>query len=521
MTAPCSLPPPLERVPVRVTLVSEGTYPFAMGGVSVWCDQLMRGLPDHRFEFVALTVDGSEQELWGVPPNLARVHVIPLWTPSAARPARVDPAGRRAVAALSQQLVHPLGDDRAVTAARVRTFVHALRRVGALARARASTTGLFTSDSAVDALGCAWRAATGSPLPLTDALYWGDLLEHLLRPLQEPPVCADVVHAAMNGPSMLVAMTASWERGTPVVLSEHGTYLRERYLLEEDQGLSPAVRFLRLNFFRLLAAASYQIALRIAPHSRYNRRWQLRCGADPARMHTMYNGVALADFPVADREPEVPTVAFLGRIDPVKDVRTLVRAFATVHAALPQAQLRIFGAAPAGQEDYLEGCRALAAELGMQHAVTFEGPTRAPSDAYHSGSVVALSSISEGFPFSIVEAMACGRPVVCTNVGGVAEAVGDAGLVVPPQEPAQLGRALLSVLQDHEARARMATAARLRVQDLFTVERWTGAYGDLYREVIRAQLPAPADPQPQAGAPTAQADTVAVTDGRRQEVTVT
>lgn len=495
-STPC---PSAGSPPVRVTLVSEGTYPFAMGGVSVWCDQLMRGLPDHAFEFVALTVDRSEQPLWKAPPNLTRVHVIPLWTPAPGHRRRVDAAGRRAVADLDDELARPLSDDADAAPARVEAFLDALRRVGTCARERGTTAGLFTDDRAVGSMASSWRRTTGAALPLKDALDWGDLLEHVLRPLQEPPVTADVVHSAMNGPSMLVGMTAHWERGTPVVLSEHGTYLRERYLLEDDQPLSPAVRFLRLNFFRLLAAASYQVASAIAPHSRYNRRWQLRCGADPGRMHTMYNGVALADFPVADHEPDVPTVCFLGRIDPVKDVRTLVRSFATVHDALPQARLRIFGAAPAGQKDYLAGCRALVDELGMQSNVVFEGPTRAPFDAYHSGSVVALSSISEGFPFSIVEAMACGRPVVCTNVGGVAEAVGDAGLVVAPQDPEALGRALLTVLQDDEGRARMAVQARLRVQEMFTVERWTGAYGDLYAQVMGRVAPALPSERPVPG----------------------
>src|SRR5690606_16484716 len=113
------------------------------------------------------------------------------------------------------------------------------------------------------------------------------------------------------------------------------------------------------NFLRLLTAASYRMSDGIAPHSRYNRRWQLVNGADPARMRTMYNGVTVDDFPVATSEPEVLTVSFLGRIDPVKDIRTLVTAFATVHQAIPEARLRIFGGAPLGQEDYLAGCRTL------------------------------------------------------------------------------------------------------------------------------------------------------------------
>ncbi|HEU5108168.1 MAG TPA: DUF3492 domain-containing protein, partial [Micromonosporaceae bacterium] len=73
---------------MRVALVSEGTYPFAMGGVSVWCDQLIRGLPDYRWEMVALTVDGTERQVWASPPNLDRIRSIPLWRPRPPVPGR-------------------------------------------------------------------------------------------------------------------------------------------------------------------------------------------------------------------------------------------------------------------------------------------------------------------------------------------------------------------------------------------------------------------------------------------------
>src|SRR5690606_18830601 len=83
---------------MRVALVSEGTYPFAVGGVSTWCDQLIRGLPEHRWEMVALTVDGTEQPRWPLPENLDAVHQIPLWAPASAgahrHGTRSDGAGR-------------------------------------------------------------------------------------------------------------------------------------------------------------------------------------------------------------------------------------------------------------------------------------------------------------------------------------------------------------------------------------------------------------------------------------------
>lgn len=66
---------------MKIALVSEGTYPYAMGGVSVWCDQLIRGLSDYRWEMVSLVVDGSERPVWELPENLDDVRPIPLGGP--------------------------------------------------------------------------------------------------------------------------------------------------------------------------------------------------------------------------------------------------------------------------------------------------------------------------------------------------------------------------------------------------------------------------------------------------------
>ncbi|MFD2356313.1 DUF3492 domain-containing protein [Nonomuraea ferruginea] len=81
-----------ERAPVKVTLVSEGTYPFAMGGVSVWMDQLIKGMPDYRWDVVTMTVDGAERPVWDLPPNLEQVINLPLWKGGHRRSGR--PPGR-------------------------------------------------------------------------------------------------------------------------------------------------------------------------------------------------------------------------------------------------------------------------------------------------------------------------------------------------------------------------------------------------------------------------------------------
>ncbi len=189
----------------------------------------------------------------------------------------------------------------------------------------------------------------------------------------------------------------------------------------------------------------------------------------------------------------MPTISFMGRIDPLKDLHTLIRAFALVRAEIPAARLRIFGGTPAVNRIYHESCEQLIEELGLAGSATLEGRIGNAVDAYHAGSIVALTSISEGFPYTVVEAMACGRPTVCTNVGGVAEAVGDTGIVVPPRDHAAVAEACVKLLRDDELRHRLGVAARARVLEHFTLSQSLQMYRNVYeglaKPLTRADTP--------------------------------
>ncbi|RBQ16199.1 glycosyl transferase family 4 [Spongiactinospora rosea] len=472
---------------MKVTFVSEGTYPYAMGGVSVWMDQLIRGMPDYRWEVVAMTVDGAERSVWESPPNLDRVVSIPLWKPRARRRSR-SPA-RDFAAAYGRFLEMVLAP--AVMGEGSVEFLAVLESIWELTGEGGDLVAALTANPSLTQVMDAWHGSRTDGINLADAINAGHLMGHMLRPLAEPPPRTDLVHVTMNGLSMLVAMAAKWRYGTPVVLSEHGVYLRERYLQYVNEPASHAVRVLLLSFFRRLAGAAYQAADRIAPHSTYNKRWQVYNGADPERIHVMYNGVEPDDFPQAETEPDEPTVVFMGRIDPLKDLHTLLRAFALTREKVPGARLRIFGGVPEGNESYHESCLALIRELGLEGHAVFEGRVAAPMAAYHAGHVVALTSISEGFPYTVVEAMACGRPVVCTNVGGVAEAVGDAGLIVPPRDHAAAADAFARLLLDAPLRERLGGNARTRVMERFTLRQSLDDYRGVYEELVRpASAPA-------------------------------
>jgi glycosyltransferase involved in cell wall biosynthesis len=481
---------------MKVAMMTEGTYPYGFGGVSVWCDQLIRGMPGYDFQLVAIVATEAEQVVWSLPDNVTSIVKVPLWGSSSAGPA----AGRRAglPSGLLRQLVDALLDSSAQAQ---HPFGDVLRELFEFAQRGNLSAGL-ASEKAVRLLSEAWRdrwSDSEQPAPtLHDAVTAMQLLDHSLRPLSYPPVQADIGHAVTNGLGVLPALAAKWRYGMPMLVTEHGVYLREQYLQNRRGPYRWPVKAFHLGFMRRLCALGYSEAETITPGNVYNRRWEERLGAEPTHIRTVYNGVDPANFPALTGEPEIPAISWVGRIDPIKDLETLLRAFSLVHKDMPEARLRLFGSPSKGRESYLQRCRALATELGIGEVATFEGRVENIRDAYDAGCIVVLSSVSEGFPYSLIEAMTCGRPCVATDVGGVTEAVGDTGLVVPPRSPRLMARACLTLLRDAELRHRLGAAARARALEHFTVDGAINTFDEIYSFVGSGRPMPIALPEPDA-----------------------
>ncbi|MFG2805084.1 GT4 family glycosyltransferase PelF [Streptomyces massasporeus] len=474
----------MRRTGRHVTMLTEGTYPHVHGGVSTWCDQLVRGMPEVDFHIVSLTGSGGEPVTWELPPNVRRHTSVPTWGP---RPGRARPlygrARRRFTESYERFLLSFLDPGSHAD------FGESLNELAELARDGSLPAALRT-ESALRSLMWIWRMPhlpTAAALPTVhDALTATDLLEHALRPLGVRISENDgdtVAHAVSSGLATLPALAARHLDGVPFLLTEHGIYLRERYLGHRRDAPRWPVKAFMLGFYRELNSHGYRAADLITPCNQYNRRWEERGGADADKIRTVYNGVDPAAFPHAGPEPEVPTLTWCGRVDPIKDLETLIRAYALVRVEIPATRLRLFGPVPPGGEDYRTRLEKLAAELGVADGLTFEGRISEVWRAYAAGHLVMLSSISEGFPFSIIEAMSCGRTTVSTDVGGVREAVGDTGLVVPPREPEKMAAAALTLLKDDQRRLELGELSRQRVIDRFTLRRSVDAFRTIYEEL--------------------------------------
>lgn len=177
---------------------------------------------------------------------------------------------------------------------------------------------------------------------------------------------------------------------------------------------------------------------------------------DPGTFHVVPNTIDLGDPPVAAASRDPHRVVMLNRLAPQKRVDLAVRAWPAVVAAVPDAQLDVYGDGPL--RDELQG---LIEELGVGGSVTLHGAT-AERDAVFDRSAVFLTSTAfEGQGLSIAEALARELPVVTTDARyGPREAVRDAGVLVPPGDVAALSAALVDLLQDDARRAALASRAR-------------------------------------------------------------
>jgi glycosyltransferase involved in cell wall biosynthesis len=181
---------------------------------------------------------------------------------------------------------------------------------------------------------------------------------------------------------------------------------------------------------------------------------------------------------------EAPLVGMVGRLVPIKDVPTFLRAARLVHAARPDARFALVG--DGEERRTLEG---LCAELGLAPFVSFQGWRRDMEAVYGDLDVVVNSSRNEGTPVALIEALASARAVVATRVGGTPDllAEGAFGTLVPAQDPEALAAAILTALADPSAASQRALRGRTHVLARHGAGRLVDDIDRLYRELLAAK----------------------------------
>jgi glycosyltransferase involved in cell wall biosynthesis len=265
----------------------------------------------------------------------------------------------------------------------------------------------------------------------------------------------------------------------PVVLL--GPLLRKRVVwgirrTSLDQAQRPRTRFGSHDLYLWLARFTDLVIF----NSEAGKRNHQAMGMKAPRMMVVPNGFDVARFApdaaagAAQRQEwgvpaEVPLIGIVGRLNPVKDHPTFLRAAARIAQASPEARFVCIGGD--GTVDYQVHLQSLARDLGLEGRVLWPGVCLSMPAAYNALSVLVLSSLDEGFPNVVGEAMACGVPCVATRAGDAALLVGDTGYVAAVGDDVALAAGVLALLEESpEARKRRSEAVRTRICATYSVE---------------------------------------------------
>ncbi len=481
---------------VDVCLIVEGAYPYVVGGVSGWLQDLIQNLPDVRFGVVAIKADASDlPHRMALPPNVVALNEIAL-APGSDPPRRCDDEAAILIAEALMRFLAvggagPLGD--------------LIDRVGAL-RPGIAAGDILAHPSVFKRLQRYYRAML--PSASFHHYFWAMrvLLGGLLAVLTAPLPRARVYHTISTGFAGLLAARAARQTGRPAFITEHGIYLLERQIevmmadwigdqvdtgLELDRNVRD-LRDLWVRAFTSYATACYDACDPIVALYRENGEVQRRLGAAPARLRVIPNGIdagRFAHLPDA-RDPAAPMVALLGRVVPIKDIKTFIRAAALVHARAPHVRFAVLG--PADEDaDYAAECRDLVAQLGIGAVFDFAGRVQI-TEWLPRVDLLVLTSLSEAQPLVILEGGACGIPVVAPDVGSCREMIegrapGDphGGIVTPLVNPAATAEAILTLVEHPATRDAMGAAMRDRVRRDYDHPTIIAAYRDIYRALAR------------------------------------
>jgi glycosyltransferase involved in cell wall biosynthesis len=258
---------------------------------------------------------------------------------------------------------------------------------------------------------------------------------------------------------------------TPLVYTPHG-YAFAGYFESESERTR----------YRVVERALAPLASIVLCVCEAERRLAASVGPE-RRTRFVHNGIGLpppgVPHPTLTRLSERgPVIGVVTLLRPGKGIETLVDALPEVLAAHPEASVAIAGRGPDREQ-----LAARARERGVADALHLIGETAGPMPLLAGADLFVSASWAESFPYSVLEAMAVGLPVVATDVGGTAEAVvhGETGLMVPPRNPQALAGAIRALLDDPCRRRALGKAGRRRVEERFTVERMLEGTIGVYR----------------------------------------
>lgn len=488
-----------------VCFILEGTYPYVAGGVSTWVDQLIKANPHLRFAILHLAAnDQSSQVLkYELPHNVISLKTAYLHDTklkSAGKPYKDKRIWRR----VRQFYKHLPNVDIKDFALMVNSIYYPGKGV--------NTKSLLFSKETWNLL---IELYGDRDISFID-YFWTWRFTHLplLSLLNVEIPAANVYHSASTGYAGLVACIAKIRHGGSYLLSEHGIYSKERKIeisqsnwvydeRSEQYAATANMGFFRqfwIQMFMIMSKLSYMAADHVTTLYSGNLDMQVEHGCALEKLQIIPNGIDVDGYKeVIKAKKKIKqnetnrkfTIGFVGRVTPIKDVKTFLRAVKVIAQKHP---IHVLIMGPVDEDpEYVEECKILVDMFEIGEVIEFTGRVNV-REYYPKLDVVVLTSVSEGLPFVVLEANAAGIPSVCSDVGACKElvygqtaediALGPSGVLTKVASADETAEGVIGMIEDRKYYEKLCETALMRVDLFYRIENINAEFTQLYHKLM-------------------------------------
>ncbi len=474
---------------MKICIVAEGCYPYVVGGVSGWIHSMINAFPEVEFMVLAI-ISNREQSgkfLYELPPNVSGVYEAYLddvdWQKSSKlrRRTRLNKEQYRALRSIilnyktDWDVIFDLFQDKKFSIDDLlmgADFLHIVQECYELRYPQ---------------------------IVFSDFLWtMRSIYLPLFLILNTPLPQADVYHCVATGYAGVLGGMAKHLYNCGLIISEHGIYTRER---EEEILKAGWVNGLYKNIwieqFRKMSRLAYDSADKVTCLYNHAKELQLDLGCPKQKIQITPNGIDVRKFSdIAGKQEGDEAFINIGavlRVTPIKDVKTMIRAFSFAKTRVPNLKLWIMGPSDEDKE-YAKECYDLVDVLQVQDII-FTGSINVREYLGRMDFTI-LTSISEGQPLTILESFAAHRPVIATDVGNCRELIyggpeddyGTAGILTHIMNTAELADAMVQLARSPKLREEMGECGYQRVVNRYQLGQMQKTYSDIYDEIYEVMF---------------------------------
>lgn len=468
---------------MKICIVAEGCYPYVMGGVSSWIDSMIKSFPN--IEFCILTIISDREQsgkfLYTLPENVTEVYEAYLndfdWSKKRKYGKRTK-LNKKEYSALRSIIL----DNHVEWDVLFDMFQNKKISVDDL---------LMGADFLKIVQEC--YDMKYPQIVFSDFLWTvRSIYLPLFLVMQTKLPKADFYHCVATGYAGLLGSMAKYIYGSGLLVSEHGIYTRER---EEEIikafWVAGIYKNIWIEQFRKMSRLAYERADKVTSLYAHAKELQIELGCPEGRIMVTPNGINMerfTDLPgKTTEEKDWINIGAVLRVTPIKDVKTMIRAFAYAKEEVPNIKLWIMGPTEE-DEEYAQECFDLVESLQIPDVI-FTGRVDVRQYLGRMDFTI-LTSISEGMPLTILESYAAKKPVIATDVGnckgliyGESDNFGAAGILTHIMNVSEITQAMIKLAKSPELRCEMGEVGYKRVDKSYRIEQMKETYKGIYQEL--------------------------------------